>query len=86
MADSILALTIASLGIGTLMVSQQQLAHQQDRHETKLIAARLAKESSDQLAATHRKAVIKQGHYRARATTEQIVVWKDSRMVVHLQR
>ena len=86
MADSILALAVVTLGIVTLMVSQRQLAYQQAKHDTRLMAARLAKESSDQLPATGHPTVIKRGDYRALATPGRITVYHGSRLVVALRK
>ncbi len=86
MADSILALTVVTLGIVTLMVCQRQLASQQAKHDTKLMAARLVKESSDQLYATGRTAVIKRGNYRAVAVPGQVTVYHGARLVVSLRK
>ncbi|MCX2186811.1 hypothetical protein [Limosilactobacillus pontis] len=86
MADSILALTVVTLGIVTLLTAQQQLSRQQGQHDARLIAARLAKESSDQLVATGRPAIIERGGYRARATLDQVTVYHGSRLVVLLRK
>lgn len=86
MADSILALTVVTLGIVTLLTAQQQLSRQQGQHDARLIAARLAKESSDQLVATGRPAIIERGGYRTRATLDQVTVYHGSRLVVLLRK
>lgn len=86
MADSILALAVVTLGIVTLMVCQRQLTYQQDRRDVKLMAARLAKESSDQLLATGHTTVIKRGDYRAVAAPGHVTVYHNSRLVVSLRK
>ncbi|MGN1279627.1 MAG: hypothetical protein ACI4T4_02960 [Limosilactobacillus sp.] len=86
MADSILALAVVSLGIITLLTCQHQLSHQQAEHDTKLLAARLAKESSDQLLATGHPATIERGGCRATATPNRVTVYRNSRLVVSLRR
>ena len=83
MADSILALAVVTLGIITC---QQQLTRQQAKHDTKLMAARLAKESSDQLLATGHPAAIERGEYKAVAGPDRITVYRNSRLVVSLRR
>ncbi len=86
MADSILALAVVTLGIITLLTCQQLLTRQQAKHDTKLMAARLAKESSDQLLATGHPAVIERGGYKAVAVPDRITVYRNLRLVVSLRR
>lgn len=86
MADSILALAVVTLGIVTLLTSQQQLAHQQARYDGKLLAARLAKESSDQFRATGRPATLERQGFRATADSGRITVYHGQRLVVLLRR
>lgn len=85
MVDSILALAVVTLGIVTLLTSQQQLVRQQARHDGKLLAARLAKESSDQLRATGRPAIIERQGFRARAVPGRITVYRNKQLVVLLR-
>lgn len=86
MADSILALAVVTLGIVTLLTSQQQLTRQQARHDGRLMAARLAMESSDQSRATGRPAIIERQGYRATADSGRIAVFHGQRLVVLLRR
>ena len=58
MTDSILALLIISIGLGSLAVCQVQLHYQQRQHLIKLTAARLLKEASDGYRIQHRQTVI----------------------------
>lgn len=85
MVDSILALAVITLGIVTLLTTQQQLTRQQARHDVHLMAARLAKESGDQLVATGRPAIIERNGFRAVATPGRITVYQGSRLVVLLK-
>ena len=86
MADSILALTFITVGVATLLTCEQQLHRQQERYDTKLAAARLAKESSDQMLATRRPATIQRGNLHAVAAPGRITVWHGFQMVVQLRK
>lgn len=87
LADSLVALTIVTLGISMLLAEQHQLGIQQRRHQTRLVAARLAKEVTDQLVATKgRKTVsIRRGPYQALANSHGVIVRDGQRTVVSLR-
>ncbi|WP_373842602.1 hypothetical protein [Limosilactobacillus sp.] len=88
LADSLVALTIVTLGIGMLLAGQQQLSIQQRHHQARLIAARLAKEATDQLIATRgeKTVSIQRGPYRALANSRGVVVQNGHKTVVSLQQ
>ena len=83
MTDSILALLIISIGLGSLAVCQVQLHYQQRQHLIKLIAARLLKEA-DGYRIQHRQTVIDRAGYHAVAGSNQAAVWYQGRLVIRL--
>ena len=84
MTDSILALLIISIGLGSLAVCQVHLHYQQRQHLIKLIAARLLKEASDGYRIQHRQTVIDRAGYHAVAGSNQAAVWYQGRLVIRL--
>lgn len=84
MTDSILALLIISIGLGSMAACQVQLHHQQRQHLIKLTAARLLKEASDGYRIHHCKTVIKRAGYQAVASPDQAAVWYQGRLVMRL--
>lgn len=84
MTDSILALLIISIGLGSLAVCQIQLHHQQRQHLIKLTAARLLKEASDGYQIHRRQTVIDRADYHAVAVANHAAVWYRGRLVIRL--
>lgn len=82
MADSILALLIVTVGVLSFATCQHQLYLQQNRHFERLVAARMAKESSDQLRQNKKKAIIVRGGYRAVADQGEVRVWYHQRQII----
>lgn len=84
MTDSILALLIISVGLGSLTICQVQLHSQQRQYLVRLTAARILKEASDGYRIHHCQTVIERADYRAVAEKNRAAVWYQDRLVIRL--
>lgn len=84
LADSLIALTIVSLGITFTLICHQCLVQQAKRQCTNLTAYRIAKEATDELVVTHKPAYIRRGEFRAIASPKRVIVYANNQVVLEV--
>ncbi|GGI63360.1 HEM-1/HEM-2 family protein [Limosilactobacillus caviae] len=75
MADSLVALTVITIGINLFFICEQQLQVQRQREQLKLAAIRLGKEASDLYAIKHENIVLSKDKIVAKVNLRELTVY-----------
>ena len=81
LADSLIALTIISLGITFTLICHQCLVRQTKQQYINLAAHRIAKEATDELVATQRPVYL-----NAIASEKKVVVSLDDQIILEVRK
>ena len=86
LADSLIALTIISLGITFTLICHQCLVHQTKQQYINLAAHRIAKEATDELVATQRPVYLRRDELNAIASEKKVVVSLDDQIILEFRK
>ncbi|MCI1975390.1 MAG: type II secretion system GspH family protein [Limosilactobacillus sp.] len=86
LADSLVALTIVSLSITFTLTCHQCMMQQNKRLQTNLVASRLAKEATDELAVTHHPIYLRRNEYSVVASSRQVVVYLQGERILEVTK
>lgn len=83
LADSLIALTIISLGITFTLICHQCLVRQSKKQ---LAAYRIAKEATDELITTHRPVYIRRDKLSAVTSEEKVIVSLGGQTILEVRK
>lgn len=86
LADSLLALTIISLGITFTLICHQCLMQRARQQQVNLAAWRIAKEATDELAVTQQSVHARRSKFNAIASRKRVIVYYGNQMVLEVAR
>lgn len=86
LADSMVALTILSIGIAWYCVNERQLQSQIWHARQELVLARIAKEASDQFLIDHQKRQFSQKGYFVSIDAQSVKVKQNDKLMLTVAR
>lgn len=86
LADSLIALTIISLGITFTLICHQCLVRQIKQQYINLAAHRIAKKATDELVTTQRPVCLRRNELSAIASEEKVVVSLGDQIILEVRK